>query len=142
MTDIEVQAREIPDALLALAFPEGTPIATSFADRTTNPGIYAVRHHTDGLLDVGKTQDFKERCKGGHKALTWAWIEDSDHRDTRLPPPKTLPQFGTMALLSPDRRVARGGRRSRRLQGQSWNHNLTQGRFIRQKKFLKPAFSR
>jgi len=84
MTDIEVQAQEILDTLLALAFPECTPITKSFADLTTDPGIYAVRHRTDGLLYVGKTQDFKERFKGGHKALTWAWIEDYDHRDVAI----------------------------------------------------------
>ena len=84
MTDIEAQAREILDTLVAMAFPECMPITRNFTEMTTQPGIYAVRHRTAGLLYVGKTQDFKERFKGGHKALTWAWIADYDHRDVGI----------------------------------------------------------
>jgi excinuclease UvrABC nuclease subunit len=82
--DIEVQAQEILAILMALPFAECVPITKSFAELTTQPGIYAVRHRIKGLLYVGKTQDFKERFRGGHKALTWAWIEDYDHRDVGI----------------------------------------------------------
>lgn len=78
---MEEQARAILDALVTLPFPDCAPITRSFETLTTNPGIYAVRHRTEGLLYVGKTQDFRERFKGGHKALSWAWIADYDHRD-------------------------------------------------------------
>ncbi len=26
----------------------------------------------------------KERFRGGHKAITWAWLEDYDHRDVAI----------------------------------------------------------
>nr|WP_255527383.1 GIY-YIG nuclease family protein [Trichocoleus sp. FACHB-46] len=51
---------------------------------TTRPGIYAVRHRTEGLLYVGKAQDIKERFRGGHKSLIWAWLADYDHRDVAI----------------------------------------------------------
>ncbi len=82
--DTEVQAREILSTLMALPFAECIPITKSFTELTTQPGIYAVRHRTEGLLYVGKTQDFKERFRGGHKALTWAWIEDYDHKNVGI----------------------------------------------------------
>jgi hypothetical protein len=50
----------------------------------SKPGIYAVRHRLAGLLYVGKAQDIKERFRGGHKAITWSWLEDYDHRDVAI----------------------------------------------------------
>jgi hypothetical protein len=35
----------------------------------------------EGLLYIGKAQDIKERFRGGHKAITWSWLEDYDHRN-------------------------------------------------------------
>ncbi|MFM7426317.1 MAG: GIY-YIG nuclease family protein [Elainella sp.] len=81
MTEIEAEARSILDLLVNLSFSECIPLTRSFENLTTRPGIYAVRHATDGLLYVGKAQDIKERFRGGHKALTWSWLADYDHRD-------------------------------------------------------------
>lgn len=75
------RAREILDALVALPLSACSPVERSFTLLSAEPGLYAVRHRREGLLYVGKTQDFKERFRGGHKALTWAWIADYDHRD-------------------------------------------------------------
>ncbi|WP_326972962.1 GIY-YIG nuclease family protein [Chlorogloeopsis fritschii] len=33
------------------------------------PGIYAIRHKTDGLLYIGKTKSLRSRFSGGHKAF-------------------------------------------------------------------------
>jgi GIY-YIG catalytic domain len=76
MTEIERQARMILDALVQRPFSGCVAITRDFADLTTKPGIYAVRHRTAGLLYVGKAQDVKERFRGGHKAITWSWLED------------------------------------------------------------------
>jgi hypothetical protein len=81
MTEIEVQAREILNFLVQLPFSDCIPISRDFAFLTTKPGIYAIRHQWEGLLYVGKAQDIKERFRGGHKALTWSWLENYDHRD-------------------------------------------------------------
>lgn len=79
MTDIEKQALAILNFLMELEFSKCVPITKDFANLTTKPGIYAVRHRLEGLLYVGKAQDIKERFKGGHKALTWSWIEQYNH---------------------------------------------------------------
>lgn len=84
MSEIELQAQAILDGLMKLSFSECTAISRDFADLTTKPGLYAVRHRTEGLLYVGKAQDIKERFKGGHKSLTWSWLADYDHRDVAI----------------------------------------------------------
>ncbi|PSB01858.1 GIY-YIG nuclease family protein [Merismopedia glauca] len=84
MTYIEIQAREILDFLVHLPFSECVPISRDFPTLTTKPGIYAIRHRSEGLLYVGKAQDIKERFRGGHKAITWSWLEDYNHRDVAI----------------------------------------------------------
>ncbi|MBW4620127.1 MAG: GIY-YIG nuclease family protein [Cyanosarcina radialis HA8281-LM2] len=59
-------------------------MSRDFAELTTKPGIYAIRHRLEGLLYIGKAQDIKERFRGGHKAITWSWLEDYDHRDVAI----------------------------------------------------------
>ena|SRR6476646_4174323 len=84
MTDAEAQAFAIFDSLTKSSFSECTPISRELGGLTTRPGIYAVRHRTEGLLYVGKAQDIKERFRGGHKSLTWSWLADYDHRDVAI----------------------------------------------------------
>ncbi len=84
MTEIERQARFILDALVQIPFTDCVAITRDFANLTTKPGIYAIRHRQSGLLYVGKAQDVKERFRGGHKAITWSWLEDYDHRDVAI----------------------------------------------------------
>lgn len=84
MTDAEAQALAILDALTKAPFSECVPISRDFTELTTRPGIYAVRHRTEGLLYVGKAQDIKERFRGGHKSLIWSWLADYDHRDVAI----------------------------------------------------------
>ncbi len=101
MTDsIEVQARAILDSLMQRPFSDCVPITRGFANLTTQPGIYAVRHRNEGLLYVGKAQDIKERFRGGHKAITWSWLEDYNHRNVAI---ATHPiDFRQWRLLSSD----------------------------------------
>lgn len=84
MTEIEIQARAILTALIEVPFSKCIPIARDLTSLTPNPGIYAVRHQTDGLLYIGKAQDVRERFRGGHKALTWAWIADYHYREVAI----------------------------------------------------------
>jgi hypothetical protein len=83
MDPIETQAREILNRLLQRPFTTCIPISRDFTGLTTKPGIYAIRHRLE-LLYVGKAQDIKERFRGGHKAITWSWLEDYDHRDVAI----------------------------------------------------------
>ena len=48
------------------------------------PGIYAIRHRTDELLYLGKTNDLSTRFNGGHKAFTWAWLDLYAPGDVRI----------------------------------------------------------
>jgi GIY-YIG catalytic domain len=84
MTEIEIQAREILNYLVQVPFSECIPISRDLARLTTKPGIYAIRHRLEGLLYIGKAQDIKERFRGGHKAITWSWLKDYDHRDVAI----------------------------------------------------------
>jgi excinuclease UvrABC nuclease subunit len=84
MDPIETQAREILHRLLQRPFATCIPISRDFTGLTTKPGIYAIRHRLEGLLYVGKAQDIKERFRGGHKAITWSWLEDYNHRDVAI----------------------------------------------------------
>lgn len=84
MNETETQARAILDALMNQPFASCVPISRDFATLTTKPGLYAVRHRTEGLLYVGKAQDIKERFRGGHKSITWSWIADYDYRDVAI----------------------------------------------------------
>jgi excinuclease UvrABC nuclease subunit len=84
MTEIELQARSILDFLAQLPFSECLPISRDFAELNSNPGIYAVRHRSEGLLYIGKAQDLKERFRGGHKAITWSWLADYDYREVAI----------------------------------------------------------
>ncbi len=84
MTEIESQAREILNFLVQLPFSDCVPISRDFAGLTSKPGIYAIRHRSAGLLYVGKAQDIKERFRGGHKAITWSWLADYNHRDVAI----------------------------------------------------------
>jgi hypothetical protein len=35
-------------------------------------------------LAIFVAQDIKERFRGGHKAITWAWLADYNHRDVAI----------------------------------------------------------
>ena len=48
------------------------------------PGIYAIRHKTDGLLYIGKTKSLRGRFSGGHKAFLWAWLDKYSDEDIRI----------------------------------------------------------
>ena len=84
MTEREIQARSILDFLAQLPFSECVPISRDFAELSAKPGVYGVRHRSEGLLYIGKAQDMKERFRGGHKAITWSWIADYDYREVAI----------------------------------------------------------
>ena len=47
-------------------------------------GIYAVKHRTFGILYIGKTRTLRDRFRGCHKALLWAFIEGLKATDIRI----------------------------------------------------------
>lgn len=84
MNEIATQARAFLQSLTSTSFEACSPISREFRDLPPMPGLYAVRHRRHGLLYLGKTKKLRERFRGGHKACTWSWLDDYDHRDVRI----------------------------------------------------------
>jgi excinuclease UvrABC nuclease subunit len=92
------QAQNILDRLAFLPFESGLPIVRNFRSFPELPGIYAVRHCTEGLLYLGKTNNLSTRFNGGHKAFTWAWLDLYNPHEVRIMI-QTIDQWGNPALL-------------------------------------------
>jgi excinuclease UvrABC nuclease subunit len=84
LNDSEARAREVLQALLSIPFESCAAITREFYDLPMIPGLYAVRHRREGLLYLGKAKKLRDRFRGGHKACTWAWLNDYDHRDVAI----------------------------------------------------------
>ena len=92
MNEMEAQAREILQTLLLIPFGSCASITREFHDLPMMPGLYAVRHRRDGLLYLGKAKKLRDRFRGGHKACTWSWLDDYDHRDVAI-------SFATLTMM-------------------------------------------
>jgi hypothetical protein len=99
MTDTQQQARLILAELAFMPFDQCLEIDRKFHHFPHRPGIYAIRHHTEGLLYLGKTNDLRTRFNGGHKAFTWAWLDLYPPVDVRIAV-AALDRWGNPGLLS------------------------------------------
>ncbi len=81
-----------------MPFDQCLEIDRQFHHFPHRPGLYAVRHHRDGLLYLGKTNDLRTRFNGGHKAFTWAWLDLYPPTDVRIAV-AALGRWGNPALL-------------------------------------------
>ncbi len=99
MTDKQQQARLILNRLAFMPFEQCRSIDRKFKHLPARPGIYAIRHQTEGLLYLGKTNDLSTRFNGGHKAFTWAWLDLYHPADVRIAI-EALDRWGNPALLS------------------------------------------
>jgi hypothetical protein len=99
MTNAQQQAQHILNRLALTPFPQCQPIDRQFKHLPTRPGIYAIRHKTEGLLYLGKTNDLSTRFSSGHKAFTWAWLDLYQPADVRIAI-EPLDRWGNPALLS------------------------------------------
>jgi excinuclease UvrABC nuclease subunit len=68
-SELQAQARRILDAIAFTPFEQCQPLSREFDNIPARPGIYAIRHRTDGLLYIGKTKSLRGRFSGGHKAF-------------------------------------------------------------------------
>jgi hypothetical protein len=82
--DLHAQARSILDEIAFTPFEQCLSLSREFEEIPARPGIYAVRHQTEGLLYIGKTKSLRGRFKGGHKAFLWAWLDKYDDQDVRI----------------------------------------------------------
>jgi excinuclease UvrABC nuclease subunit len=83
-SELQAQARKILDAIAFTPFEQCQPLSRGFENIPARPGIYAVRHKTEGLLYIGKTKNLRGRFSGGHKAFLWAWLDKYDDEDVRI----------------------------------------------------------
>ncbi len=65
-------------------FSDAHPLTREFAIVTPRPGIYAFIHPPTGILYIGKSKNIRQRLRGGHKALGWAFIDRLDPKDVRI----------------------------------------------------------
>jgi excinuclease UvrABC nuclease subunit len=72
------------DTIAFTPFEQCQPLTRGFENIPARPGIYAVRHRTDGLLYIGKTKSLRGRFSGGHKAFLWAWLDKYNDEDVRI----------------------------------------------------------
>jgi excinuclease UvrABC nuclease subunit len=77
-------AIRIMNYLASVPFEDCIPLSKEFRELPMSTGIYAVRHRSIGILYIGKTRVLRDRFRGGHKALLWAFIESLQALDTRI----------------------------------------------------------
>ncbi|MEC4803388.1 MAG: GIY-YIG nuclease family protein [Jaaginema sp. PMC 1079.18] len=81
---IEQEAEKILQILALTPFQECIVLSKEFRELPMKAGIYAVKHRTLGILYIGKTRTLRDRFRGGHKALLWAFIEELNAQDIRI----------------------------------------------------------
>jgi excinuclease UvrABC nuclease subunit len=86
MTDskLQTQALDILNAIAFTPFDQCQVLSRELSNIPPRPGIYAIRHKTDGLLYIGKTKSLRGRFSGGHKAFLWAWLDKYNDEDVRI----------------------------------------------------------
>jgi excinuclease UvrABC nuclease subunit len=98
MTELNSEAHQILNILVSIPFEQCQPIDRNFLTMPSHPGLYVIRHHTAGLLYIGKTKSLRGRFSGGHKAFLWAWLDQYSDQDIRIAI-YLLPPWKTPALL-------------------------------------------
>ena len=83
-SNLQTQAVDILNAIAFTPFDQCEPLSRDFSSIPNRPGIYAIRHKTDGLLYIGKTKSLRGRFTGGHKAFLWAWLDKYNDEDIRI----------------------------------------------------------
>ena len=98
MIDSQQQAIKILDRLVLTPFDSCLEISRTFSHLPRAPGIYSIRHRSEGLLYLGKTNDLSTRFNGGHKSFTWAWLDLYSPSDVRIAIER-LDRWGKPGLL-------------------------------------------
>jgi excinuclease UvrABC nuclease subunit len=81
---LQAEALRILRVLDEMPFEDCCPLTREFDELPPRPGIYAVKHRTQGILYVGKSGSVKGRFRGGHKALGWAFMDRMNPDDVRI----------------------------------------------------------
>jgi excinuclease UvrABC nuclease subunit len=78
------EAQAILDYLASVPFENCIALSKEFLELPMSAAIYAVKHRQLGILYIGKTRALRDRFRGGHKALLWAFIERMDPADIKI----------------------------------------------------------
>ena len=78
------EAARLLVVLNATPFEQCCPLSREFNGLPNKPGIYELRHKTQGTLYIGKSGNVRSRFRGGHKSLGWAFIDRLDPDDVRI----------------------------------------------------------
>ncbi len=97
-SELQAQAQKILNAIAFIPFEQCQPLSREFANIPARPGIYAIRHKTEGLLYIGKTKSLRGRFSGGHKAFLRAWLDKYRDEDIRIAV-QTISHWENPALL-------------------------------------------
>lgn len=97
-SELQAQVRRILDTIAFTPFEQCQPLSREFNSIPARPGIYAIRHKTDGLLYIGKTKSLRGRFSGGHKAFLWAWLDKYNDEDVRIVV-QVISHWGNPSLL-------------------------------------------
>lgn len=81
---LEEEAKTVLGVLSSTPFEDCYPLSRKFEVVPTNPGLYAVRHRVEGVLYIGKAINLRRRFNGGHRALSWAFVDRFDPDDVRI----------------------------------------------------------
>ncbi len=73
---IEREVEAILHTLASTPFQDCIALSKEFRELPMTAGIYPVKHRTLGIIYIGKTRTLRDRFRGGHKALLWAFIEE------------------------------------------------------------------
>jgi excinuclease UvrABC nuclease subunit len=82
--ELKAEARRILDHLAFIPFEDCIPLTKEFQAIPMVSGLYAVRHRQLGILYIGKARTLRNRFRGGHKALLWAFVEEMRVGDVRI----------------------------------------------------------
>ncbi|WP_341738027.1 GIY-YIG nuclease family protein [Microcoleus sp. CAWBG640] len=81
---IQQEAQAILNILASTPFQDCIALSKEFRELPMRAGIYAVKHRSLGILYIGKSRTLRDRFRGGHKALLWAFIEELKATDIRI----------------------------------------------------------
>ena len=81
---VKREAEAILHTLGSIPFEDCIALSKEFKELPMTAGIYAVKHRIMGILYIGKTRTLRDRFRGGHKALLWAFIEELKATDIRI----------------------------------------------------------
>jgi excinuclease UvrABC nuclease subunit len=80
----ETETTRLLEIFTTLPFLDCHLLTREFQTVPARSGIYGFRHIDQGLLYIGKARDIRQRLRGGHKALGWAFIDRLDPDVVRI----------------------------------------------------------